>query len=43
MACFEDKAQGRTTEETALPPGTAKSRLRPALGPLRQVLGEGTP
>ena len=40
MAYFEDKAHGRIAEETALPLGTVKSRLRLALGHLRKALKE---
>ncbi|WP_299624790.1 sigma-70 family RNA polymerase sigma factor [Pelagibius sp.] len=40
MAYFEDKAHGRIAEETALPLGTVKSRLRLALGHLRKALME---
>ena len=40
MAYFEDKAHGRIAEETALPLGTVKSRLRLALGHLRKAVGE---
>ena len=41
MAYFEDKAHGRIAEETDLPLGTVKSRLRLALGHLRKALKEG--
>ncbi len=40
MAYFEDKAHGAIAEETGLPLGTVKSRLRLALGHLRQALRE---
>ncbi len=40
MAYFEDKAHGAIAEETALPLGTVKSRLRLALGHLRKALVE---
>ncbi|GAB4359112.1 MAG: sigma-70 family RNA polymerase sigma factor [Kiloniellaceae bacterium] len=40
MAYFEDKAHGRIAEETSLPLGTVKSRLRLALGHLRKAVGE---
>ncbi len=40
MAYFEDKAHGKIAEETALPLGTVKSRLRLALGHLRKALKE---
>ncbi|NIA68145.1 sigma-70 family RNA polymerase sigma factor [Pelagibius litoralis] len=40
MAYFEDKAHGMIAEETTLPLGTVKSRLRLALGHLRKALVE---
>jgi RNA polymerase sigma-70 factor (ECF subfamily) len=40
MAYFEDKAHGAIAEETELPLGTVKSRLRLAMGRLRQALRE---
>jgi RNA polymerase sigma-70 factor (ECF subfamily) len=40
MAYFEDKAHGQIAEETELPLGTVKSRLRLALGRLRKALNE---
>lgn len=40
MAYFDDKAHGAIAEETALPLGTVKSRLRLALGHLRKALKE---
>ncbi|HIC80937.1 MAG TPA: sigma-70 family RNA polymerase sigma factor [Kiloniellaceae bacterium] len=40
MAYFEDKAHGAIAEETELPLGTVKSRLRLALGHLRKALKE---
>lgn len=41
MAYFGDKAHGAIAEETGLPLGTVKSRLRLALGHLRKELKEG--
>lgn len=38
MAYYEDKAHGQIAEETALPLGTVKSRLRLAMGRLRKAL-----
>ncbi|WP_282604927.1 sigma-70 family RNA polymerase sigma factor [Pelagibius sp. Alg239-R121] len=43
MAYFGDKAHGAIAEETGLPLGTVKSRLRLALGHLRKELKEGAP
>lgn len=40
MAYFEDKAHGTIAEETDLPLGTVKSRLRLAMGRLKKALGE---
>jgi len=40
MAYFEDKAHGTIAEETDLPLGTVKSRLRLALARLRKALHE---
>ena len=40
MAYFEDKAHGAIAEETQLPLGTVKSRLRLALNHLRKALKE---
>ncbi|WP_420345675.1 sigma-70 family RNA polymerase sigma factor [Pelagibius sp.] len=40
MAYFEDKAHAAIAEETELPLGTVKSRLRLALGHLRKALKE---
>lgn len=40
MAYFEDKAHGTIAEETELPLGTVKSRLRLAMGRLRKALRE---
>ncbi len=40
MAYFADKAHGAIAEETGLPLGTVKSRLRLALGHLRKELKE---
>ncbi len=40
MAYFEEKAHGTIAEETELPLGTVKSRLRLAMGRLRQALRE---
>ena len=40
MAYFEDKAHVKIAEETRLPLGTVKSRLRLALGHLRKALKE---
>lgn len=40
MAFYEDKAHSEIAEETGLPLGTVKSRLRLALGKLRGKLGE---
>ena len=42
MAYFGDKAHGAIAEETGLPLGTVKSRLRLALGHLRKELKEGS-
>lgn len=42
MAYFADKAHGAIAEETGLPLGTVKSRLRLALGHLRKELKEGS-
>jgi RNA polymerase sigma factor (sigma-70 family) len=39
MAYFEDKAHGRIAQDTGLPLGTVKSRLRLALARLRRELG----
>lgn len=41
MAYFEDKAHGRIADETGLPLGTVKSRLRLAMGRLRKALNAG--
>lgn len=43
MAYFEDKAHGTIAEETELPLGTVKSRLRLAMGRLRKALREENP
>lgn len=40
LAFFEDKAHSEIAEETGLPLGTVKSRLRLAMGKLRGLLGE---
>jgi RNA polymerase sigma-70 factor (ECF subfamily) len=40
MAYFEDKAHGAIAEETALPLGTVKSRLRLAMSRLKKALRE---
>lgn len=40
MAFYEDKAHSEIAEETGLPLGTVKSRLRLAMGKLRTILGE---
>lgn len=40
MAFFEDKAHSEIADETGLPLGTVKSRLRLAMGKLRGLLGE---
>lgn len=40
MAFYEDKAHSEIAEETGLPLGTVKSRLRLAMGKLRTILGD---
>ena len=40
LAYFEDKAHSAIAEQTGLPLGTVKSRLRLALGRLRKSLKE---
>jgi len=40
MAFYEDKAHSEIAEETGLPLGTVKSRLRLAMGKLRGILGD---
>ncbi|MDW3205701.1 MAG: sigma-70 family RNA polymerase sigma factor [Alphaproteobacteria bacterium] len=40
MAFYEDKAHSEIAEETGLPLGTVKSRLRLAMGKLKNLLGE---
>ena len=40
MAFYEDKAHSEIAEETGLPLGTVKSRLRLAMGKLRSLLGD---
>lgn len=40
MAFYEDKAHSEIAEETGLPLGTVKSRLRLAMGKMKNLLGE---
>ena len=40
MAFYEDKAHSEIADETVLPLGTVKSRLRLAMGKLRSLLGD---
>jgi RNA polymerase sigma factor (sigma-70 family) len=40
MAFYEDKAHSEIADETGLPLGTVKSRLRLAMGKLRSLLGD---